>query len=61
VSGPLACALSWCRKSPARFFVVGPRCRDHTPSKQAGVPGPDELLARHRAALAATTTDQKAA
>jgi hypothetical protein len=54
VSAPLACGLTWCGKSPARFFVIGARCRDHTPSAQAGVPEPDELLARHRAALAGT-------
>jgi hypothetical protein len=55
VTAPLACALSWCRKSPARFFVVGARCAAHTPSAQAGVPEPDELLRRHRAALKTTT------
>ena len=55
MSVPLACALVWCRAAPARLYVVGARCADHTPSRLAGVPEPDELLRRHRAALATTT------
>jgi hypothetical protein len=60
VTAPLACALSWCRKSPARPYPCGPRCDACSPSAQAGVPEPDELLALHRKALA-TTTERTAA
>lgn len=52
MTSPLACALVSCRATPARFYVVGPRCKDHTPSALAGVPEPDVLLARHRQILA---------
>lgn len=50
---PTRCALSRCGATDGvRFFVVGLRCRSCTPSALAGQPEPDELLARHRAALA---------
>ena len=53
MSGPLACALTRCRATDGvRWYLPGPRCPEHTPSAMAGVPEPDELLARHRAALA---------
>jgi len=41
-----------------RPFPCGWRCRACTPSALAGVPEPDELLRRHRAALANTTTEE---
>lgn len=47
------CALVWCGSTTdVRQFVIGDRCPDHTPSREAGVPEPDVLLARHRARLA---------
>jgi hypothetical protein len=43
-----------------RPYPNGWRCKSCSPSAMAGVPEPDELLARHRAALAATTERRSA-
>lgn len=52
-SSPRRCALVWCGSTTdIRQFVIGDRCARHTPSRAAGVPEPDVLLARHRARLA---------
>jgi len=50
MTGPLACALVWCRATEGvRWYLPGPRCPRHTPAALAGEPEPDELLARRRA------------
>lgn len=52
-SSPRRCGMASCGSTDGvRLFVVGPRCRSCTPSREAGVPEPDVLLARHRARLA---------
>ncbi len=66
MTGALACAITSCGATEgARWHLPGPRCPAHTPSRQAGVPEPDELLARHRAVIArltpTDTTERRAA
>jgi hypothetical protein len=55
MTAPLACALSWCRKGPARPYPCGPRCDACSPSAMAGEPDPDEIHDRYLAARAITT------
>ncbi|HZP54979.1 hypothetical protein [Actinocrinis sp.] len=54
---PLVCALVACGSTDrVRLYVIGARCAAHTPSAQAGLPEPDELLTRHRQTLARLTS-----
>jgi len=58
MTGPAVrrCGMTACASTDTvRPFPCGWRCRACTPSVLAGVPEPDELLRRHRAALANTT------
>ena len=59
MSGPLACALVSCGAiEDVRWFLPGPRCPQHTPSKLAGQPEPDALLAEHRRRIATTKPEE---
>lgn len=53
-----ACTYQGCGR-PGRRYQSGMRCPDHTPAAMAGQPEPDELLRRHRAALATATEENR--
>jgi hypothetical protein len=50
------CGMTACASTDrVRPYPCGWRCSHCSPSSEAGVPDPDELLRLHRAALATTT------
>lgn len=38
------CTVPACEQPPVGFYVVGERCQDHTPARQAGRPEPESLV-----------------